>query len=99
MNYLDELASQIRSAVPPSQLPDDDTRDLFRLYALLMLAKGGQVDAVDVHNAWVVWMATREPNHESLIPFEDLPAKVAAQDTPYVAAIRQVAGNQGGAAL
>lgn len=91
MNYLDELAAQIRAAVPPSKLPDDDTRTLFRLYALLLLAKGTDVDAADVHNAWSVWMADRDSAHESLVPFEDLPTSVTEEDEPYVAAIRSVA--------
>ena len=96
MNYLDDVANRIRSAVPPGDLPHDDTRNLFRLYALLMLAKGDKVDAEDVHNAWVAWMAEREPDHESLLPFADLPADVAAQDAPYVEAIRLVANSWGG---
>lgn len=91
MNYLDDIANKIRAAVPPSHLPHDDTHDLFRMYALLLLAKGTSVNAVDVHNAWVAWMAGREPQHESLMPFRDLPSDVAVQDAPYVEAIRAVA--------
>ena len=98
MNYLDDIASRIRAAVSPSDLPDDDTRDLFRLYALLMLAKGTGVDAADVHNAWVAWMAGREPTHQALLPFDALPAEVAAQDAPYVEAIRLVASKGGASA-
>jgi hypothetical protein len=91
LNYLDDLAARIRAAVPPGDLPHDDTRDLFRMYALLLLAKGEGVDAADVHNAWVAWMAGRDASHDALLPFKALTEEVAAQDAPYVDAIRLVA--------
>lgn len=91
MNYLDDIASRIRAEVPPGDLPHDDTKSLFRLYAVLMLAKGDAVSRADVHNAWSAWMADREGDHESLVPFEELPEATTAEDEPYVAAIRAVA--------
>ena len=91
MNYIEEIARQIRAAIPASKLPDDDSHDLFRVYAVLVLAKGESVDAADVHNAWVSWMSGRDPDHESLVPYDRLSPDTAAQDAPYVAAIRSVA--------
>jgi glycerol-3-phosphate O-acyltransferase len=91
VNYIEEIARQIRAAVPASKLPDDDTHALFRMYAVLALAKGESVNAADVHNAWVSWMLGREPDHESLVPYDRLPCDVAEQDAAYVAAIRSVA--------
>lgn len=91
MNYLDDLADKIRAAVEPRDLPHDDTRDLFRMYALLLLAKGAAVDEADVHNAWVAWMASRDSSHEALLPYDELADVVAGQDRPYVEAIRLVA--------
>ena len=91
MNYLDNLAARIRAAVPADKLPDDDTRALFRTYAVLLLAKGDAVDASDVHNAWSAWMLDRDPTHESLVPFDELPADASRQDEPYLAAIRHAA--------
>lgn len=91
MNYLDKLAARIRSKVPSSSLPEDDTIDLFRIYAVLLLAKGTAVTATDVHNAWVAWMLERQPGHESAVPFEELGETVAAEDEPYVQAIHEVA--------
>lgn len=89
--YLDELAEAVRQAVPPGALPDGDTLPLFRLYAVLLLAKGEQVTQADVHNAWVAWMAGQDGHHESLIPLSDLDPGTQAEDSPYVAAIRAVA--------
>lgn len=91
MNYLDDLASRIRAEVPPSDLPHDDTRSLFRLYAVLLLAKGEGVSRADVHNAWSAWIADREGYHESLVPYEELPEATRAEDQPYVKAIHSVA--------
>lgn len=91
MTYLDELAAEIERRVPAEALPDGDTRSLFRLYALLALAKGRSVDAADVHNAWAAWMNERDPSHRSLKPFDELDAETRASDLPFTEAIREVA--------
>ncbi|WP_133053647.1 DUF7701 domain-containing protein [Mycolicibacillus trivialis] len=91
VNYLDLLAQQIRTEVPSTKLPDDNATDLFRIYAVLALAKGDQVDPTDIHNAWVAWMLRIDPTHESLVPFNELDDTTARCDTPYVDAIRKVA--------
>lgn len=91
MSYLDELATEIERQVPADLLPGGDTRSLFRLYALLALAKGRAVDAADVHNAWAAWMQERNPHHRSIKPFEALDADTQAADEPFVEAIRAVA--------
>jgi len=92
MNYLDELAGEIAKEISPDVLPSADTSRLFRLYALLVLAKGTDVTAVDVHDAWSVWMLELDPGHRSIRPFEELDADTQASDEPYVAAIKAVAG-------
>lgn len=91
MTYLDELAAEIEQRVPRDLLPDGDTGSLFRLYALLALAKGRAVDVVDVHNAWAAWMQEHDPDHRSIKPFEELDPETQASDEPFVAAIRAVA--------
>ncbi|MFC6158913.1 DUF7701 domain-containing protein [Kribbella jiaozuonensis] len=95
MNYIDRLAEGIRSKIPSKRLPDEDASDLFRMYAVLLLAKGVSVTASDVHNAWVAWMLETDDSHESLVPYEDLAPSVAAQDEPYVEAIKATAREQG----
>ena len=91
MSYIDELAAQIRQQVPPEVLPVDDTRQLFRMYALLALAKGTAVTPADVHNAWAVWMLERNPDHSAIRPFDELTAAAQASDEPFAEAIRSVA--------
>lgn len=91
MNYLDKLGEAIQKEVDPSKLPSEDTATLFRLYAVLLMAKGVSVTLEDVHNAWAAWMIDRDPKHESIKPFEELTADVQQQDQPYVDAIHRVA--------
>jgi hypothetical protein len=91
VTYLDAVAAEIRNAVPSDSLPDEDTSSLFRSYAVLLLAKGDGVTREDVHNAWVAWMESKGEEHESMIPFTELPPETQAEDSPFVVAIRSVA--------
>ncbi len=91
MTYLDELGTQIRERVPRRLLPDVETASLFRLYAVLALAKGVSVNARDVHNAWAAWMQEQDPSHRSLRRFEELDPETQRFDEPFVDAIRGVA--------
>src|SRR3954470_1165615 len=88
MSYLDDLAATIRGYAPASGLPPADLDSLFRLYAVLALAKGEAVTAEDVHNAWAAWMQQDDADHESLRPFDELDTSTQAADDPYVDAIR-----------
>lgn len=87
--YIDALADSIRDQTPGDLLPDDadDPRLLFRLYALLALAKGESVTTRDVHDAWTVWMLDRGQEHESVVPFEQLSPRVQDEDRPFLEAI------------
>lgn len=91
MTYLDTLAEEIRGAVAPEAVPEEDTSSLFRIYAVLLLAKGQAVTREDVHNAWVAWMLDRGESHESIVPFAMLPAETKDEDSPFVVAIRTIA--------
>ncbi|MGH8523866.1 MAG: DUF7701 domain-containing protein [Gammaproteobacteria bacterium] len=95
VNYLDRLATLIHDEVPAASLPQEDTRVLFRMYAILLLALGEAVTTEDVHNAWVAWMSGRDPYHSSLVPYKELTSDVASEDGPYVEAIRRLARRSG----
>lgn len=88
MNYLREVANEIRAMVPSNDLPEGDDHLLFDLYAVLALSAGTTVRPEDVHNAWVVWMASRDPSHGSLRPYRELDQETRAADRPFVDAIR-----------
>jgi len=91
--YLDDIAAQIRSRIDASDLPDGDTRQLFRLYATLCLAKGDGATAEDVHNLWAAWTAERDPAHDALVPVSKLDRQTVALDEPFARAIREVAAD------
>ncbi|MGA2009652.1 MAG: hypothetical protein ABSH51_03810 [Solirubrobacteraceae bacterium] len=91
MSYVDDLADAIRRRVPTALVPGADTAGLFRIYAVLALAKGEDVTLEDVHDAWSAWMSGLDPAHASLTPFAELSAEVQHADQPYLDAIRAVA--------
>jgi hypothetical protein len=92
MSYVTNLAEAIRSRVPSDLIPEGDTTELFKLYALLALVKRENVTASDVHDAWSVWMSTEKPDHPSIRPFEDLPTFQQEEDQPFLEAIRATLG-------
>ena len=89
--YLDELASAIRAKIPEGRMPDEGTEELLKTYAVLARAKGTDVTSSDVHDAWSIWMSGRNPAHESLVPYENLPDHVKAEDAIFADAIRAAA--------
>jgi hypothetical protein len=91
MNYLQKIAAEIRNNVPEDALPKEDTSQLFLIYAVLLLARGDDVSRADVHNAWAAWMSTRSEDHESIVPFSELPPETQAQDSAFMIAIRAAA--------
>lgn len=91
MTYLDQLADLIRSCLPPEAKPPQGSDALFRIYAVLLKAKGEQVTDEDVHDAWSAWMQSVDSSHEALLPFRDLPPRTRRFDAPYAEAIRRAA--------
>ena len=94
MTYLDPLADRIRELAATETSPPADAALLFRAYALLARTKGENVTLRDVHDAWVLWMQERGETHESMIPFEDLPPEVQAEDAPFMRAIQEATRRQ-----
>lgn len=87
---MDDLAQEIRERVPDDLVPEGDTHLLFRLYAVLALAKGERVTAADVHNAWAAWMQEGNRGHPAIRPFEELDSSAQRADEPFVTAIKAV---------
>lgn len=94
LTYIESIAEEIRREVPGSELPEENAKLLFRIYAVLLLAKGTSVTAADVHNAWVAWMCSIDSDHDALVPFDQLSSEVARMDDSYVDAIRAVASRR-----
>lgn len=93
--YLDNITERIRSHIPPDRMPDDNADELLHLYAVLARAKGTDVTESDIHDAWSAWMSSRDPEHESLVTFEELTPEVREQDTIFANAVRQAAQELG----
>lgn len=89
-SYLDEISTEIRRTAEPEAVENEEDLLLYRVYAVLLLAKGEKVSAEDVHNAWAVWACEHEPNSKSLIPFQELSPSAQSKDSVYVEAIHKV---------
>jgi hypothetical protein len=87
MTYLDNLAATIREHAPAGVTPTAGLDSLFRLYAVLALAKGEDVTAEDVHNAWAAWTQESGEHHREVRPFSELDDATQAEDGPYAEAI------------
>ncbi len=90
-SYLDKIAAEIRRTADPEAAASDEDLPLYRLYAVLLLAKGQDVTAEDVHNAWAAWASEHEPESRNLLPFKELSLRVQRKDDTYVDAIHEVA--------
>jgi len=95
VTYLRDIAGAIRGEIDVDRLPTGDIDLLFDLYAVLALIRGLDTTRRDVHETWVAWMLAEGEQHPSMVPFEDLPPEVQAEDEPFVRAIRTVASRRG----
>jgi hypothetical protein len=91
VNYLELIGAEIQREADPESTPPDEDMPLYRLYALLLLAKGNEVTDEDVHNAWVVWATEHQPESDKIMPFKELSLRSQRKDDPYTEAIRRVA--------
>jgi hypothetical protein len=91
LNYLDKIGTEIQRIADPEARPPDEDLPLYRLYAVLLLAKGEDVTADDVHNAWAAWASDHDPDNRNLLPFKELSLRVQRKDQIYVDAIHEVA--------
>lgn len=91
MNYLVAIAQDVyhrsghEGVIEPQDLP------LYLGYAVLVRAKGVNTTSEDVHDVWSLWASLVQPDHRSLIPFDELSPAVQAYDDLYRDAIREVA--------
>ncbi len=91
MNFLDLIAAEIQRTADADALPPDEDLPLYRLYAVLLLAKGECVTAEDVHNAWAAWASEHEAHSRNLLPYKELSLHAQKKDQLYVEAIHKVA--------
>lgn len=76
------------------------SRDLAKLYALLVLTKGKSITLKDVHDAWAMNMNFRNitdkcygHEHKSIIPFNELPIEIQNKDQRFVNSLIKIAND------
>ena len=93
MTYIDRIACAIwvhcSDPGDPLNMPGNDA-PLYRIYAVLALAKGQQTTLDDVHDAWSAWCVSDRPYHLAIIPFNELTNDQKEQDRRYMDAIHAV---------
>ena len=80
MNYVQKVKVELSKKI-------DVESDLLDLYTLLVFTKGVECTWEDVHDAWSIWKNQIDPQHKSLIPFDELKYEVAELDEKYAKAI------------
>ncbi|WP_098731297.1 DUF7701 domain-containing protein [Brevibacterium epidermidis] len=93
-NYLELDAELIRKCLPGGADVPEGSDSLFLIYAVLLRSKGADVDASDVHDAWAAWMVGVDPDHDSILPFENLDKATRREDSPFLVAIREAAARR-----
>ena len=93
--YLDEIANVVRSHLPTDRMPEGDTHELLLIYAVLVRTRGENVTGSDVHDAWAAWMASRTPDHPSLVEYGKLSEGIRREDAIFVEAIKRSARDLG----
>ena len=83
-NYIEQVRADLAKRI-------DVEPALLDLYTLLVLVKGAHVTWEDVHDAWSVWRNQTQPNHQSIVHFDDLSKRVQAMDQEYADAIKATA--------
>jgi hypothetical protein len=79
MTYIEKLIAEILYEFPKLA----DKPELVDLYAAIVLAKGIELDNRAVHDAWSVWKNRTQPDHRSIIDYDDLSPEVQEMDTKY----------------
>lgn len=93
-NYIDRIAAAIHQEANGKELDlTGEYARLYRIYAVLALSLNTTTDLRDVHDAWSAWASHDRPNHQSLLPFEQLTEEVQELDRKYRDAIVRVSRN------
>jgi len=93
--YITRARAALLAALGDTELDWEREQTLLDLYTLLVLVKGTECSAEDVHDAWAVAHQRVRPDHWSLVPFDQLKKSTAAFDILSRDAIRSAARQLG----
>ena len=88
MNYIEDVAQALDNIL---KMTDTPYVGLLGVYALLVFTVGEKCTNENIHDAWSIWQTRTEPEHRSLIPFDELTKEVQDLDTEYRDAVIEVA--------
>jgi len=88
MNYINKIRLALDKEL---NMSDSEYEDLLDVYALLVLIVGENCTNEHIHDAWSVWQNNTDPEHRSLITFNQLTKEVQDLDEPYRQAVIKVA--------
>lgn len=88
MNYIQTIKDALETEL---KMKGTDYEGLLDVYALLVFTVGEDCTNEHVHDAWSIWQDETQPDHRSLIPFNELTKEVQDLDEPYRQAIIKVA--------
>ena len=83
-NYIEQVKEELATYI-------DVEDELLDLYVLLVVIRGVRTTKENVHDAWAVWKNKTDPQHKSMIPFNDLTKEVQELDREYTEAIIETA--------
>lgn len=94
VTYIDEIVEKVMNECKIK------SRDLAKLYALLVLTKGNSITLKDVHDAWALNMNYRPTtdkcfghDHKSIVPFNELSVESQNKDQRFVNSLIKIANS------
>lgn len=87
-NYAEAVRVALDEKLEMSGTPYEGLLDF---YGLLVLTVGKDCTQKHIHDAWSLWQNQTQPEHRSLIPFEELSREVQEFDEKYRVAVVEVA--------
>ena len=87
MNYVEEIRKELDDILNMGVVCDG----LLDLYTLLVFTVGKNCTNKHIHDAWSIWQSMTEPEHRSLLPFDELKTEVQDLDIEYRDAVIKVA--------
>jgi len=90
MTYAEDVIERLGKNILAVDSQCDDP-SLLRYYALLVLTTGEDTTLENVHDAWSLWRMVTQPDHRSIIWFDQLTPETQEYDRKYAEAIRKTA--------